>query len=336
MRHTGIEGTLAITALSALLGVPARADIPPDYDFGWAVIDHAGNAGYDRDPASFNFGRGSVGYDYRITTDEVTTAQWMEYANTFTGKPGVPADFAKPVWWGATLSGGQYQLRPVANAAMIPVRGISWRDAALYVNWLENGKSNDYASTQHGVYDASTFGWSSDGSFSDQLYHAPGAKFWIPTLDEWIKSVHFDPAKTGGLGGWWEQPNGSDVPLIPGAPGIGQTSAGYEAGFPGEWDIPLGAYPATLSPWGLLDASGGGAEWLEESYAPYPQSRGIDGAPAGLDNVDADRARSTDYLVPTTRAYGTLRLASAVPSPSTLALVVAGAGCFRRRRVACT
>ncbi len=107
------------------------------------------------------------------------------------------------------------------NAAMIPVDGISWRDAAMFVNWLNNGKQAALDSLMHGAYDVNTFGTNPDGTFTDQLTHSPGARFWIPTFDELLKSFHYDPNKFGqGQGGWWQQPNGTDTPLISGPPGL--------------------------------------------------------------------------------------------------------------------
>lgn len=76
-------------------------------------------------------------------------------------------------------------------------------------------------------------------------------------MDEWIKAVYFDPDHGGtGQAGWWDQPNGSDTPLIPGLPGEGETTADLFTD-DGAWFIPLGSYPDVQSPWGLLDVSGG-------------------------------------------------------------------------------
>lgn len=93
------------------------------------------------------------------------------------------------------------------NAGMIPVIGLNWRVSAMYCNWLHNGKQNTLESLQSGAYDVSTFHTNPDGTFTDQITRSPGATFWIPSLDEWIKAVHYDPNRYGpGKGGWWESP----------------------------------------------------------------------------------------------------------------------------------
>src|SRR5206468_51772 len=99
--------------------------------------------------------------------------------------------------------------------------------------WLTNGKREAWGSCLSGAYDVSTFNGFPGQPYSDQLYHSPGAKFWIPTLDEYLKASHFDPNHDGpGLGGWWDYPYKSNAAPIPGAPppGPGQTSGGWEPG----------------------------------------------------------------------------------------------------------
>lgn len=66
-------GTKAVV-VAALVGpcVVGRADVP-EYDFNWAYVHNEGNAPISS--AGDNFGRGSVGYGYRISKLEITT-QW--------------------------------------------------------------------------------------------------------------------------------------------------------------------------------------------------------------------------------------------------------------------
>jgi formylglycine-generating enzyme required for sulfatase activity len=102
--------------------------------------------------------------------------------------------------------------------------------------------------------------------------------------------------------------------------------------------IRLGAYPTT-NPWGLVDIAGGTSEWTEEILrlpASNSMYRYIDGSPWGsypgygvLDaaySAGAEMPEIRDYL------YG-LRLASSVPSPSTLGIMaIPGLLLARRRR----
>lgn len=197
---------------------------------------------------------------------------------------------------------------------------------------LHKGK---HASLESGAYDTSTFGFRSDRSFTDQVTHSPGAKYWIPTLDEWMKAVYYDPNRSGlGLEGWWEYPNSSNTPLIPGRPGIGQTSAGLNFATL-QMGISLGAYTDQQSPWGLMDASGGTTEWIEEpQFGPPFTRRGQMGSSiVNMTSLGLDRVGQIGSQSPETQGGRSgLRLASAVPSPSGIVVVLAGVMTMRRRR----
>lgn len=262
---------VAVMTCVLAASLPVFAQPVPDYDFQWATIGDAGNPGYDGQVRTDGFpgGRGSVGYTYRMSRLEVTTGQWLEYINTFTTQSDGMAFFLdEPNRWGAQSDlsypgpGRRYALDPShPNPAMSPVAGLSWRDAARFCNWLHGGKSSDPASLITGAYDTTTWGpGPTPGTYTDAERHLPGARFWIPTLDEYLKAAYFDPNKNGaGQAGWWLYNNRSDTqPAIGGAPGVGESSVGT-----GDWRIPLGSY-STTSAYGLLDLSGGASEWLED------------------------------------------------------------------------
>jgi hypothetical protein len=220
------------------------------------------------------------------------------------------------------------------------VGDISWRMAAMYCNWQHNGKSSDRAAFLSGAYDVSTFGFNG-GIFRDQLAHSPGARFWIPTWDEWLKAAHYDPMKSnpdGSTGGWWQYSNSSDTPYTYGAPGVGQANAGFTS--PDPFSISLGAY-STTSSWGLYDMAGGTAEWTEsvrtlivgERFRIFEGSHwGQDGFQSFL--VDSVRNRGGDeYPHIPTYEFG-LRIASSIPAPGPWS-IGAGALCTlgpRRKR----
>jgi len=335
------------------LGIAApsvMAQSNPDYDFDFVTIGAPGNAPYVGDspfgpPTAF--GRGSVPYEYRIGRTEVTTSQWLEFVNAFTMR----ADFdfgldLLPTFWGARLDGSysgpglRWTLRSdVASPGMLPVQDINWRHAGQFCNWLHNNKIPEFSALTTGAYDTTT--WGNDGrEFTDDADHLPGARFWIPSLDEWMKAAHHDPDRYGdGQEGWWLYPNGTDEPLIGGPPGAGggQTSAGVIPDEPwGEYDIPLGAYPDVRSPWGLLDASGGAREWTEYVFWPGLQyDRGLAGSRAGSD------AFGDSWLFDHVSVYGGshpqgsgggLRLASSVPPPSGAWLLGGAILLYQRRR----
>lgn len=333
--------------------IATAAGAQPSYDFDFATVGAVNNAAFTatNPPNPLVVGRGGVAYEYRISKLETTTGQWLEFVNTFANvaEPNPHWDPYGPSFWGAIddLSfpgpGTRYGLRGVANAAQLPVAGISWRMSALYCNWLHNGKQATTESLLTGAYDTSTWGvipGTNGRGITDAPTHLPGALFWIPTLDEQLKAMHYDPNRYGeGQGGWWLSKNMSDEAGTRGLPGVGTTSAGVflpDVPF-GEWDIPLGAYMDSVSPWGLWDTSGGAREWSEDLVVvQFPRERRVSGSWAGWAPFDfLDSVYGTGSVNPgLTGGPEGLRIAS-VPSCGSLGLVVAcGAVGLRRRRAA--
>jgi formylglycine-generating enzyme required for sulfatase activity len=320
---------MRLTCLMVAIAPPSRvlADIDPLSGIDFAVITHPGNPPWmgNGTPDDRAIGRGGVGYEYRIGRFEVTTSQWVEFFNAAYDRPTndrLP-HLLPPRTWGAvaaapTVPGGQ-RWRVPAGQEMFPVGDISWRMAAIYCNWLHNGKQAARESFLSGAYDVSTFGYVNGDIFTDQAARSPGARYFIPTWDEWLKAVHFDPDRFGeDQPGWWTGPGSRDGILTGGPPGQGLANWGWTNG---SWStVPLGAYPVE-SPWGLKDAAGATGEWTESildfggSNPPY---RILDGSYWGSTSsgtLDLIRGGGADYPSIITRDYG-FRIAAAVPSPT--------------------
>ncbi len=121
---------------------------------------------------------------------------------------------------------------------------LSWRFAARFCNWLHNDQSLTQGAFESGAYDTSTFTTNPDGTINDQAVRSPGARFWIPSENEWIKATYYDPNRYGpGQDGYWLQPAGHTEPLISGDPDQGgETSAGTTL-----FAIPVGLYATRMS-----------------------------------------------------------------------------------------
>lgn len=271
---------------------------------------------------------------------EVSTAQWLEFYNSAKMREGNIPFVELPVIWGAvqdhdyTGPGTKYRLSNESSGQW-PCVGMTWRTAAVYCNWLHNGKSSETSAFASGAYDVSTFGLDATGLYTDQESRSPGATYWIPSLDERLKATHYDPNKDG-VGGWWLYPNGSDAPLTHGRPGVGQANAGFRLPNDGELEIPLGAYPDVTTPWGLLDAAGASSEFLETIlYVPDFTYRGrfTAGSHFGSGSVTDDRSDNVGNIVPVQLStYVGLRIASIPSLPGASALAVCGAWYTVRRR----
>jgi hypothetical protein len=340
----------AIFWVLALL--PGAALAQPGYD--WVQIGAVGNAPYTgfSDPLSPTYGRGEVDYSYSLTRTEISTQQWVDFLNAAHARPD-PLPLASSTWidppilWGGQIDpnytgpGTRYRVRQdIPNAGMIPASGVQWRECAILCNWLNSGQNPAAASFLAGAYDVSTF-TGGFPTFNDQRQHTPGAHYWIPTLDEYLKGAFYDPNGYGpGQARWWQYPDRSDTPLIYGPPpsfggdGTGQANAGFS--LPGQLQnqIPLGSYPTVQSPWGLLDLAGGSGEFLEDTWGDASEMyRMVDGSYRGTDGGDyLDQLTRWGSLSPNLAHpdFG-LRLASDVPAPGGLVPFFAGACVLARR-----
>lgn len=127
-----------------------------------------GSAGNTAD--THGAGYGSVAYDYRIGTYEVSAGQW---ASVLAAAPSVGN--------AGNWSGSQ------ATA------GTSWYEAARFCNWLTTGD------TTLGVYNTTT--WAVNRSYRN----AEGMAYFIPTEDEWYKAAYYS-----ATGVYYDYPTGSN------------------------------------------------------------------------------------------------------------------------------
>lgn len=315
MLLTGLS--IACPALSAF----AAPDPPPDYGIDFLRIGAPGNRNTipSETPIEPDWQYGAVEREYRISRTELTVTQWAEFCNAY-----------KDYWKGHPLSfdfvglGMTAEFNPNGTVARyVPfddyankAARVRWRMAARYVNWLNNDKGSEEAAFGDGAYDASTFYTDPTGFAHDQLTHHADARYWIPTLNETIKAAYYDPHRYGtGLEGYWLYPDGGNEPLVEGPPGVGETWG--ENGGEGPGDV--GAYPDVQSPWGLLDISGTGWEWTEHIRFPEEgaRSRELVGSNNDITWQIYDRL---DFRDADNAAFGTVRVAGAIPEPYGVAL----------------
>lgn len=369
VRVLGVGGVGALVlvvgvarAQPVLPPAPAGVEVTREYGIEFSTIAAPGNRGFEGEFFGVRQGRGSVASSYRMARTDITTRQWLEFYNTFSVQSDAlqgrfERDFS-PSLWGAIVDatypvgapGDRYTLNDLyPQAGEFPVQGISWRAAAVFCNWLHHGRPSDWNLIQNGAYDTTTFG-ERNGGFTDQLTRNTGARFWIPSLDEWMKAAYYTPNDPANPGSdrYYKYPHQSDQPPTPGLPGTpgAQTTADLDANALGvlRWTVPVASFPDVQSPWGLFDLTDGDDEWTEEVVSPFgrPFGRmlaGIEGffpARFGTESDLARIARLGDYnlYVPPYVGAGSLRIAAAVPSPAAglLCIVSCSALGARRRR----
>ena len=262
---------------------------------------------------------GAVGYEFRITRTEVTTSQWVEFAQAYApfyaGQLNASAITGTYMSWNSSQQ--RYVYSPLAsNWAIDP----SWENAARMCNWLHNGRVNEAWAFESGAYDTSTFTINADGSANHQMSRTPGAEFWIPSYDELVKAIFYDPDRYGqGQEGYWLYPNRSDSPPISGLPqNGGTTNAGLGLPF-----ADVGMYPNAASAWGVLDGSGSESEFTETVFDSLVRSRVRIGSSNGTPSNFVPLVDRLDWVLAAsapTSGEG-FRVATVVPSPSTAGLL---------------
>lgn len=296
-------------------------------------------------------------WDFSISRTEITQGQWVEFVNAFGTVPmpsGQPwSQGLSELFQGQGASGpGVFftQLGPLGRpiyqvtpeGSVIPSSGPGWYGAALYSNWLHNDREVSLDAINAGAYDLS--GWNNSApSTWPGVSREQGARYWIPSYDEWAVASFYDPRRFGeGQPGWWPYLNGRDRLPIPGPPGVGETASGWQPSDPNDpnffvLSMPVASYPNSQSPWGLLDTSGTRMEFVENNWGPGEYERMRAGTPAGplLFPESQLRHESPGWIGADTPIYtsNSLRIATSVPSPASGATLVALlALSFRRRR----
>lgn len=223
-RSDGLRACLVAGLLALGLAVPAAHGVTID----WVTVGDPGN------PADF-WGPGAVDHVYRIMRFEWTNSQYVAFLNAIDPdgtNPNAVYDDAmgSSVRGGITRSGTVHGSRYAVRAHMgtKPVNFVSWFDAARVANWLHNG------APVQGSTDASALAPQNVGAYAlgtatsgDTVMRNGGARFWIPTENEWHKAAFYNPTLNGGAGGYTVYATGfSAAPTPVTADASGNGSAG--------------------------------------------------------------------------------------------------------------
>lgn len=220
---------------------------------------------------------GKVEYIFEIGKHQITNAQYARFLNA-------TAIYSDPYGlYNVNMENGLfggierikkdegYFYEPLAEYHNLPVVYVSWFDAARFCNWLHFGEpaigesvlGTTEGNFEIGAYNTSIFSAGRDVQKVET--HNPGAKYWIPTLDEWNKAAYFDPLKDG-IGGYWLYPTQSDTKPHALPPPGDRFSANYydfQWAAPAPYLTPVGSYKNATSYYGTLDQGGNVWEWVE-------------------------------------------------------------------------
>jgi len=225
------------------------------------------------------------------------------------------------------------------NDANKPATGISWQEAAKFVNYLNTSQGSVAAykfdaGGNFQIWSAGDAGYNPSNLFRNSL-----ARYFLPSTDEWYKTAYGSPK-----GIWHDFATGVDT--APTAVAGGSSGVVYRQ----SWS----AGPANIanaggfSDWGTMGQNGNAWEWTETAWDGVNDDpnelREIRGGSWGDDvvHIQSDGITSRYWYTPTNsdQEVGNdfinkgLRIASTtVPEPSALSLLAVGLGVlFRRSR----
>src|SRR5262245_29663639 len=180
-------------------------------------VGNAGNAPDTQLMTDGTTGYGSVGYNYQIGKYEVTAGQYTEFLNAVakadpnglyrTEMGRIDLQGANIQRTGSsphfTYSVGEVFGTVAADWPTRPVKFVIFWNAVRFANWLHNrqptgpqGPGTTEGGAYHNVGDQTLFGRNA------------GAKFFIPTENEWYKAAYHK--NDGVTGNYWYYPTASD------------------------------------------------------------------------------------------------------------------------------
>jgi formylglycine-generating enzyme required for sulfatase activity len=252
--NVGCKVGLAAMALLATAGgvAPSQAGTVTfgsganTFNMEFVTIGNPGNAA---DTTGAPNSAGAVGYTYGIGKFEVSEDMIEKY-NAL--NPGL-------------------QISKDTRGPNKPATGVSWNEAARFVNWLNTSTGNQaaYKFTTSGVNDNIALWQDGDAGYDvNNKYRNSLAKYFLPSYNEWYKAAYFKPdSPTSTTGTYYDFATGSDTAPTPVASGTGIGANGNnEAVYNGQSGPADVTQAGGLSPYGVMGLGGNVFEWEESSF----------------------------------------------------------------------
>jgi hypothetical protein len=271
-----------------------------------------GNPGNAADTSGSPSPAGSVAYTYNIGKFDVSRGM-ITKANTVASLGITLADMSS--------FGG--------NVVNHPATGVSWNEAARFINWLNTSTGSPPAykfalqpgdAGYNSVADIQLWTPSDAGYNPINPYRNSLARYFLPSVDEWYKAAYYDPTSSV----YYNYATGSNSAPTPVASGTAAESAVYDqATNTGPADITLAG---GLSRYGTMGQGGNVYQWQEtDDDLVNDSSSSARAARGGCWNRPAAALTSSNRIngLPSDK-FGTIgfRVAS-IPEPSTLLLATA-------------
>ena len=218
------------------------------------------------------------------------------------------------------------------NGLLKPATGISYIEAAKYVNWLNTSTGGTaaykFASGTFQLWSSTDAGYNANNMFRNSL-----AKYWLPSTDEWYKAAY---GKADGS--WSNFPNGSNSAPTAVASGTAANTAVYGQSFP---TMPADITNAGgLSAYGTMGQGGNVWEWMETAYDgtnnTVGELRELRGGSLYYNSVYLDASnRGENWPEAEDSLYMLGFRVASVPEPSALSLLavgLSGLALVRRRK----
>jgi formylglycine-generating enzyme required for sulfatase activity len=228
------------------------------------------------------------------------------------------------------------------NGVNRPATGVSWHEAARFVNWLNTSTGSTPAykfafQPGEGGYGANAdiqlWTPSDAGYNASNLYRNSLARYYLPSVDEWHKAAYYDPISSV----YYDYPTGSNTAPTAVASGTAAGTAVYNQPLAqGPADITLAG---GLSPYGTMGQGGNVYQWEETDFdlvnCPIPGSsaRDVRGGYWNRDSSDLSSSRRDFPVNPFFESSSVGFRVASTPEPSTLLLGALASLALLRRRL---
>jgi len=269
--------------------------------------------GDERNPGDIvNQFKGRVNYGFLIARTELSNASYCTFLNAVAAESDPYGLYDENMSSGAcggitrTKRDGLFEYHCKDGWEIRPVVYINYYDLARFANWMHYGCPSGKCelgitegTASQGAYDTSEFELVRSGKKTPYKKFGTrnqGARFWIPSENEWYKAAYYDPHKIGNRKYHDYPTRSSDEPTLGQANYMEDNH--FSVGGP-YYLAPVYSFESIPSYYGTLQQGGNVWEWIEDWQYGLIGSRGLRGGswsytsyglnavntdPGGLDN----------------------------------------------------